>query len=74
MDGPTHYRESERLLAMCTDSDGNPPADPEDAASLTPYLRAAQVHATLALAAATAYPVARYETTPTGSKWTDVMA
>jgi len=51
MDVPGHYSESERLLAMSTDSDGNPPADPEDSASLTPYLRAAQVHATLALAA-----------------------
>lgn len=48
MTGPEHYREAERLL--------------EQAAGLTATayegdeLAAAQVHATLALAAATAYP------------------
>ena len=67
MDGPGHYSETERLLAMCTDRGGNPPADPEDAASLTSYFRAAQVHATLAPAAATIDPVLTY-------RWVDVVA
>lgn len=40
MSGPEHYKEAERLLTL-----GMPEAE-----------RRAQVHATLALAAATAYP------------------
>jgi hypothetical protein len=45
MTGPEHYREAERLLGLAT--------DPQ---STNPFLQAqaAQVHATLALAAATA--------------------
>jgi hypothetical protein len=50
--GPEHYLEAERLLAMCVDSDGYPPPAAEPA--LDAYMRLAQVHATLALAAATA--------------------
>lgn len=45
MNGPEHYTEAERLLAI-VDVNGT---DPRDAA----VLAAAQVHATLALAAAT---------------------
>ena len=63
MDGPAHYRRAEQLLDRASDQ-------PRERA-LT--LAEAQAHATLALAAATAYPVARYENTPTGNKWTDVM-
>lgn len=48
MTGPEYYRESERLLAQ---------ADRNVNANYA--LAAAQVHATLALAAATAYPAAR---------------
>ncbi|MEC4616315.1 hypothetical protein [Tsukamurella tyrosinosolvens] len=46
MNGPEHYAEAEQLLAI-VDVNGT---DPRDAA----VLAAAQVHATLALAAATA--------------------
>ena len=51
MNGPEHYRVAERLVAMCVDSDGQPPAahTPE----LDHYIALAQVHATLALTAAT---------------------
>ena len=56
MTGPQHYREAERLLAevgKASDAWG-------DAAEyVRQQLAAAQVHATLALAAATAYPAVR---------------
>ena len=56
MTGPQHYRESERLLSevdTARDQYG-------DAAKYCrQQLAAAQVHATLALAAATAYPAVR---------------
>jgi hypothetical protein len=52
MSGPAHYREAERLLAWL-DATG----DDED--QVVETLAAAQVHATLALAAATAYPAMR---------------
>ena len=45
MDGPGHYRESERLIAERLIAERQ--------------FAAAQVHATLALAAATAYPAYR---------------
>ena len=48
MTGPEHYREAERLTALATE--GLPA--PQHAA----VVAEAQVHATLALAAATAYP------------------
>jgi len=50
MTGPEHYREAERLRSRI-------PALSE--AQATETLAAAQVHATLALAAATAYPAIR---------------
>ncbi|TCO64921.1 hypothetical protein [Actinocrispum wychmicini] len=52
MTGPEHYQEAERLAVMCVDSHGNPP--PHLAPELGAYLSLANVHAVLALAAATA--------------------
>lgn len=54
MNGPDHYRESERLLDLAVDPLGVGEFVP-DALNLG-LLAAAQVHATLALAAATALP------------------
>lgn len=53
MTGPEHYREAERHLSAAShlDRPGGKPADPSAAAH---QLATAQVHATLALAAATA--------------------
>jgi hypothetical protein len=48
MTGPEHYREAERLLAMQDVADKLPHAD------IAMIQQQAQVHATLALAAATA--------------------
>ena len=48
MNGPEHYREAERLLAAATLDGGTPTA------WAAARLAAAQAHATLALAAATA--------------------
>jgi hypothetical protein len=45
MNGPWHYQEAERLMLGAGDSDDSPPSA---------RLAAAQTHATLALAAATA--------------------
>ena len=50
MNGPQHYREAEELLAAVTNSDGS--ISFGDGGE--EYVAAAQVHATLALAAATA--------------------
>ena len=50
MTGPQHYREAERLAVVAYGLDG------EAAANMAAL---AQVHATLALAAATAYPAVR---------------
>jgi hypothetical protein len=49
--GPEHYVEAERLIADACDPSGNPSID---AGTIGMSLAAAQVHATLALAAATA--------------------
>jgi hypothetical protein len=49
MTGPEHYREADRILAVAKDAD--PDANRDDVALL---LKFAEVHATLALAAATA--------------------
>lgn len=54
MNGPEHYREAERILDHAEESAME--QSPEWYAN---SVRAAQVHATLALAAATAYPAAR---------------
>lgn len=62
MTGPEHYREAERLLLSCQligADDHDPatyPAIEDGVDSDSNGLRAAQVHATLALAAATAMP------------------
>ena len=49
MDGPAHYREAERLLTHVSD-----PRTQEPPVRLAGMIAAAQAHATLALAAATA--------------------
>jgi len=56
MSGPEHYRESERLLV---DVDRARDRSGDVAEYCRRQLAAAQVHATLALAAATAYPAVR---------------
>ena len=62
MTGPEHYRETERLLVQ---------VDETVAPSEIPTVLAiAQVHATLALAAATAlHPAALHPNSPTRSAW-----
>ncbi|MEE4493526.1 hypothetical protein [Streptomyces sp. BE230] len=57
MTGPEHYREAERLLsaASYTHGPGRDPVHPEAAAH---HVAMAQVHATLALTAATAMQAA----------------
>lgn len=59
MTGPEHYREAESHLSTASylDRPNGRPVDPEGAAH---HLAAAQVHATLALAAATALPAPRH--------------
>jgi hypothetical protein len=49
MDGPAHYRKAEHVLAQVEDRDVS-------AAMVAAFTAVAQVHATLALAAATALP------------------
>jgi len=56
MNGPDNYVEAERLLA---DVERTPDQYGEAAEYCRQQLAAAQVHATLALAAATAYPGVR---------------
>ena len=56
MTGPDNYVEAERLLA---DVERTPDQYGEAAEYCRQQLAAAQVHATLALAAATAYPAVR---------------
>lgn len=51
MTGPEHYREAERLQEAIDDFDAT---DPAQQPLITQILAEAQVHATLALAAATA--------------------
>ena len=58
MNGPEHYREAERLLAAVT-ADGDDPV--KSFARAAALHAAAQVHATLALAAATALPAGLFE-------------
>jgi len=65
MTGPEHYREAERLLLSCqiTSADENDaavyPAVEDGMHTTTNALAAAHVHAMLALAAATAEPIAQ---------------
>lgn len=66
MTGPDHYRESERLLKVATDSpSGQQRVD---------CIAAAQVHATLALAAATAIPATRAQLLTEMKAWSAVAA
>lgn len=65
MDGPDHYREAERLLVL---SEGDP-------AELTDYrVAAAGVHATLAVAAATAMAGCMDSSGNTGLSCRDAVA
>ena len=66
MTGPEHYAEAERLLALADRHTRGVTYDQEWTLTLT----AAQVHATLALAAATAVDT----TGPDGRAWADVAA
>jgi hypothetical protein len=66
MTGPDHYAEAERLLAVADRHTRGVTYDEEWTLTLT----AAQVHATLALAAATAVDT----TGPDGRAWADVAA
>lgn len=55
MTGPEHYRAAERLITLAESCDWTTEVE----AYRGPALAAAQVHATLALAAATAEPIAQ---------------
>ena len=59
MTGPQHFREAERLLRAARDGAAS-------SAAVTEMQQAAQVHATLALAAATA--LGRYEQLPAADR------
>ncbi len=64
MNGAEHYREAERLLHEAGDADLD-----------APMLARAQVHATLALAAATAANIRRSgPLTHAAADWTDVLS
>lgn len=68
MTGPEHYREADRLLSLEGLGAGDDPRDPV-------IIAAAQVHATLALAAASAAPqVDRWlgDESRQGHGWTEV--
>jgi hypothetical protein len=54
MNGPDHYREAERTLALARCATAQQAHNTEPDEAVTMMLAAAQVHATLALAAATA--------------------
>ncbi|MGW5556888.1 hypothetical protein ACWER9_06650 [Micromonospora sp. NPDC003944] len=54
MTGPEHYREAEKLLQDCGFNTAEDASAATSDAATSNYLAAAQVHATLALAAATA--------------------
>ena len=75
MTGPEHYLEAERLLGAV---EKTPDAGGEAAEYCRQELAAAQVHATLALAAATAYPAVRDywgdEDLDTPREWAGVAA
>ncbi len=66
MTGPEHYAEAERLLGLAGRHSSGATYGPEWTLTLT----AAQVHATLALAAATAVGTAG----PDGREWADAAA
>ena len=57
MTGPEHYAEAERLIADVVEGDGTPSLSANETPGwIACTIAIAQVHATLALAAATAYP------------------
>lgn len=57
MTGPEHYAEAERLIADVVEGDGTPSLYANETPGwIACTIAIAQVHATLALAAATAYP------------------
>lgn len=59
MTGPEHYREAESLLQKSVDFGEQFPPNKVPIGALGDVLAAAQVHATLALAAATAESIAQ---------------
>lgn len=71
MTGPEHYREAERLLAEIR---GLNPRNETSSAVMRCVQGAAQVHATLALAAATALPATRVLLAAEYQAWADVAA
>lgn len=70
--GPQHYAEAERLLAdVLNPSTGNP-FDDDEVGIVRNSLKAAQVHATLALAAATA-PISHRNVVDETAAWAEVI-
>lgn len=65
MTGPEHYREAERLLEFAREAD----AEPETSWTFDQAIQSAQVHATLALAAATALGTADQQNTDDYNAW-----
>lgn len=80
MKGPEHYREAERLIGglkeLAEHAEQVQPSGEAYAAAVSQILATAQVHATLALAAAIAYPAVKdYTGDEDGSvsrSWADV--
>ena len=68
MDGPTHFAEAERLLMLGTDSGDYGRTEKEYLAIRKVEVARAQVHATLALTAATAFPTGQ-RTTEHAEEW-----
>lgn len=71
MTGPEHYREAERLLRNVDAASASEIGDHPDVVALA--IAEAQVHATLALAAATAYPAVK-DREPSGAVAEDAAA
>ena len=72
MSGPQHYREAERLLVVV---ERTPDQWGDAAEYCRQQLATAHVHATLALAAATAYPAPRdYYCGHTPTEWAGVAS
>lgn len=78
MTGPEHYRQAERTLFLADDLARPQSREAETVfnAARSALLAEAQVHATLALAAATAYPAVRDyigdESGPSTREWASV--
>jgi len=74
MNGPDHYREAERTLALARLATAQQANATEPSEVVTMMLAAAQVHATLALAAATALnaPLHDNTSTPDELAWHEV--